>query len=80
MPGSKKEVRPNRKNRNSLGYSTTGDKTESEREEAFRNEDARPRPRSEHCPTSLIGFLSVHHGIVGIKVGLRRAEIGRAHV
>ncbi|KAC9255318.1 hypothetical protein E3N88_44275 [Mikania micrantha] len=30
-------------------------------------------PRSEHCPTSLIGFLSVHHGVVGIKVGLRRA-------
>ncbi|KAI3666315.1 hypothetical protein L1987_89187 [Smallanthus sonchifolius] len=29
--------------------------------------------RSEHCPTSLIGFLSVHHGVVGIKVGLRRA-------
>nr|GEZ01781.1 hypothetical protein [Tanacetum cinerariifolium] len=26
------------------------------------------RPRSEHCPTSLIGFLSVHHGVVGIKV------------
>ncbi|KAI3808150.1 hypothetical protein L1987_24096 [Smallanthus sonchifolius] len=24
--------------------------------------------RSEHCPTSLIGFLSVHHGVVGIKV------------
>ncbi|GKB51726.1 NADH dehydrogenase subunit 4L [Tanacetum coccineum] len=32
-----------------------------------------PVPRSEHCPTSLIGFLSVHHGVVGIKVGLRRA-------
>ncbi|KAI3664945.1 hypothetical protein L6452_43558 [Arctium lappa] len=30
-------------------------------------------PRSENCPNSLIGFLSVHHRVVGIKVGLRRA-------
>nr|GEV38296.1 ATPase subunit 4, mitochondrial [Tanacetum cinerariifolium] len=26
-----------------------------------------PYPRSEHCHTSLIGFLSVHYGVVGIK-------------
>ncbi|GJY79706.1 hypothetical protein Tco_0485507 [Tanacetum coccineum] len=31
-------------------------------------------PRSEHCPTSLIGFLSVHHGVVGIKSELCTQE------
>ncbi|KAI3808154.1 hypothetical protein L1987_24100 [Smallanthus sonchifolius] len=30
--------------------------------------DPANQARSEHCPTSLIGFLSVHHGVVGIKV------------
>ncbi|GJW77706.1 hypothetical protein Tco_0139388 [Tanacetum coccineum] len=34
-----------------------------------RRDPSSDGPRSEHCPTSLIGFLSVHHEVVGINVG-----------
>ncbi|KAI3664432.1 hypothetical protein L1987_89813 [Smallanthus sonchifolius] len=50
---------------------------ESPLTEEIEAQEGIPKPsslaESEHCPTSLIGFLSVHHGVVGIKVGLRRA-------
>ncbi|KAI3796548.1 hypothetical protein L1987_39223 [Smallanthus sonchifolius] len=35
--------------------------------------DTQKEITKKHCPTSLIGFLYVHHGVVGINVGLRRA-------